>query len=303
MNRTHTKVCISTVLLTVLLSLMPASVAARGEVLQDLAYCNPPAGASRSLDLYLPRRAKKKNSAPLPLVIWIHGGGWRAGDKKNGPFKQLINAGFAVASINYRLSQEAHFPAQIEDCKTAVIFLKKHAKRFNIDPNRVGVWGASAGGHLAALLGATSGSRKFESRSVDNSVNSDVQAVCDWFGPIDLLKLVKYDAEEGEYKVHPIVDQLLGVTGVRRVDAAREASPLTYLTAKMPPVLIMHGDRDRLVPIEQSKIFIARLKELDVDSRLKVVSGGHGIPGFGLRQRAEVVRFFERCLMGKSPAR
>src|SRR5204863_10043821 len=107
-----------------------------------------------SLDLYVP-----KSERPLPLVIWIHGGGWQAGNKANPPLLGLTQKGFAVASINYRFSQHAVYPAQIQDCKAAVRFLRKNADKYHLDPDHFGAWGASAGGHLVALLG-TSGDAK-----------------------------------------------------------------------------------------------------------------------------------------------
>ena len=112
------------------------------KIFRDISYVSDPVSQRQKLDLYIPKRAKK----PTPLVVWIHGGGWQAGDKKFGPFKSLLDKKYAVASINYRLSQEAKFPAQIQDCKSAVVWLKKNAALYNIDPERVGAWGASAGG-------------------------------------------------------------------------------------------------------------------------------------------------------------
>ncbi len=217
------------------------------------------------------------------------------------PFFGLVNKGFAVASINYRLSFESKFPAQIHDCKSAVIYLKSKAGKFGYDPYRVGVWGASAGGHLSALLGDTTGSTDLDGETESEDLNSDVQAVCDWFGPTDLLRLVKYDRQSGEYKVHPIVDDLLGVEGVRKVDAARTASPLTYVTpgSPMPPTLIVHGDKDKLVPLEQSQVLYRKIKECGGKVTLDVVSGGHGIPGFGLATRSRVEKFFEKVLVGE----
>ncbi len=115
-------------------------------------------GVGNRLDLYLPPKA----DAPTPLVIWIHGGGWEAGNKENPPGLGLLKKGYALASLNYRLSQEAKFPAQIEDCKAAIRFLRANAKKYNLDPDHFGVWGASAGGHLVALLGTTGSSRSWK---------------------------------------------------------------------------------------------------------------------------------------------
>ena len=136
------------------------------------------------LDLYLP----EKPQGPLPLVIWIHGGAWLGGDKADCPARRLVQRGYAVASVNYRLSNEAIFPAQIKDCKAAVRWLRAHTAEYGLDAGHFGVWGASAGGHLVALLG-TSGDTKDFDKGENLGVSSRVQAVCDWFGPTDLLQM------------------------------------------------------------------------------------------------------------------
>ncbi|MCA8991197.1 MAG: alpha/beta hydrolase fold domain-containing protein [Planctomycetaceae bacterium] len=144
------------------------------------------------LDLYLPESTGK----PRPLVLWIHGGAWRAGDKNSGPWMPLLEKGFVVASMNYRLSQHATFPAQIEDCKAAVRWLKQHAKEYEIDPDHFGAWGSSAGGHLVALLGTSGDIPTLEGTS-ETDVSSRVQAVCDWFGPTDFSLMNKQAGEIG----------------------------------------------------------------------------------------------------------
>jgi len=131
-----------------------------------------PGGHERNkLDLYLPAMAEK----PLPVVVWIHGGAWRAGSKEGCPAVGLVSRGYAVASINYRLSQHAVFPAQIEDCKAAIRFLRAAAKQYKLDPDHVGVWGASAGGHLVALLGTSGGVKDLEGRRGSLGQSSRVQ--------------------------------------------------------------------------------------------------------------------------------
>lgn len=266
------------------------------DVYKNIDYLDAPVSESQKLDLYVPKKLEKSKRSKPALVVWIHGGGWKVGDKRRGPFFPLLKKGFAVASINYRLSPEAKFPAQIHDCKSAVIWLKKNASKYNYDPLRVGVWGASAGGHLSALLGATTGSDELDKVKEKPPFNSDVNAVCDWFGPTDLLKLVKYDKSKQIYDIHPLINELLGQSGVRMVDAARLASPVTYIKRAGPPTLIIHGDRDKLVPIDQSKILYEKLKSRDCDVTIETVRGGHGFPGFGSGTRAKVVQFFERTL-------
>ena len=140
----------------------------------------------QKLDLYLPEKA----DGPLPVIVWVHGGGWLAGSKDGGgPALPFVGKGYAVAAINYRLSQHAKFPAQIEDCKAAIRWLRANAKTYNLDPDHIGVWGASAGGHLVALLGTSGDVKELEGKEGNTDQSSRVQAVVDWFGPTDLTKM------------------------------------------------------------------------------------------------------------------
>ena len=150
------------------------------QVHRDLEYV---AGghARNKLDLYLPAKADH----PLPVIVWIHGGGWLAGSKEGCPAVPFVGKGYAVASINYRFSQHALFPAQIEDCKAAIRWLRANAKKYDLDASHVGVWGASAGGHLVALLGTTGGVKELEGNGGNLDQSSRVQCVVDWFGPTD----------------------------------------------------------------------------------------------------------------------
>ena len=158
---------------------LPPGIAAR----RDVAYV-PGGGPRQTLDVFFPEKTDK----PLPLIVWIHGGAWRAGSKDRAPAMPLLADGFAVASVTYRFSQDAPFPAQIEDCKAAIRWLRAHAKELNFDPALVGVWGSSAGGHLVAMLG-TAGDVKAWDKGENLDQSSRVQAVCDWFGPADLLTM------------------------------------------------------------------------------------------------------------------
>jgi acetyl esterase/lipase len=147
--------------------------------LRDLEYAR--AGEkSLLLDLYLPEKSRHS----LPLIIWIHGGAWTGGDKADCPARRLLQRGYAVASINYRLSNEAIFPAQIEDCKAAIRWLRAHAKQYGLDADHFGAWGSSAGGHLVALLGTTGDLKQFD-KGDNLDFSSRVQAVCDFYGPTD----------------------------------------------------------------------------------------------------------------------
>jgi acetyl esterase/lipase len=268
------------------------------EVVRNKSYGG--SGTSNLLDLYLPA----KSPDPVPLVIWIHGGGWESRDKQTWPAIFLVDKGFAVASINYRLSQEAKFPAQIHDCKAAVRWLRANAKTYRLDPERFGVWGGSAGGHLAALLG-TSGEDKTMDGSVGKhlKVSSRVQAVCDWFGPTDLEQLAAFQATFPGLPIDYPKTAVLKLLGTSKGIKARavKANPITFVSEKAPPFLIMHGDGDRLVPLQQSRILESALKKARAQVELRVVPGAdHGLFNDHGSLRA-VEQFFSRTLKPHAP--
>lgn len=258
--------------------------------IRDLEYARVGSRALQ-LDLYLPEKAE----GPLPLVIWIHGGAWRAGSRSNCPAVPLVPRGYAVASISYRFSQEAVFPAQIHDCKAAVRWLRAHARDYSVDPNRFGVWGASAGGHLAALLGTSGGVQELEGDIGTPGVSSRVQAVCDWFGPTDFLRIGEHPSRIDHYAADSPESQLLGGPVLENREKAARASPITYVSRDDPPFLIMHGDQDPLVPYQQSELLHEALKKAGVDSTLQIVKGaGHG---FRMPEVLPAVQaFFDRHL-------
>jgi acetyl esterase/lipase len=247
------------------------------------------------LDLYLPEQAK----APLPLVVWIHGGAWLGGSKNDCPAVRLVPDGYAVASIEYRLSQMATFPAQIEDCKGAIRWLRAHAAKYDLDPKHVGAWGASAGGHLVALLGTSGDVADLEGTVGGNlDQSSRMQAVCDWFGPTDFTQIAAQSLAMSRLD-HDAPDspeaRLIGGPIQTNKDKAARANPITYVTADDPPFLIMHGDQDNLVPIGQSELLLAALKEASVPATLHTVKGaGHGFASPELFQM--VRQFFDRQL-------
>ncbi len=254
-----------------------------GKILRDLAYVTN--GHERhKLDLYLP-----KNATNAPLIVWIHGGAWLEGDKDRTPAQIFVEEGYAVASINYRLSQHAVFPAQIIDCKSAIRWLRVHAKDYGYNPDRMVAWGTSAGGHLVALLGTAGDVKEFDTGE-NLGVSSRVQAVVDFFGPTDFTQMsrfpstIKHDAPDS-----PESKLIGGAVPDNRAKAAR-ANPITYVTADDPPFLIMHGDKDQLVPVNQSELLEAALKKAGVDVTFHVVKGaGHG---FGGPEINEKVRAF-----------
>ncbi len=246
------------------------------DVLRDLEYGRAD-GKPLFLDLYLP----EKREGPLPLIIWIHGGAWKSGSKEGpSPALRFTGEGYAVAHVEYRLSQVAIFPAQIHDCKGAVRWLRANAAKHNLDPNRFVAWGASAGGHLVALLGTSGGVAELEGKVNDLKESSRVQAVVDWFGPADLPHM----GEAESYIRHNAPDspeaKLLGGAIPDNLDKAAKASPTTYASKDCPPFLIMHGDRDFEVPFNQSERLYETLKRAGAQVTFIPMKGaGHGFGG------------------------
>ena len=258
------------------------------KVLRDLQYVE--GGHERNrLDLYLPEKAEGR----LPLVVWIHGGAWWAGSKEGCPAVPLAAKGYAVASVNYRLSQHAVFPAQIEDCKAAIRWLRANAAKYHLDPDHIGVWGASAGGHLVAMLGTTGGAKDLEGSGGNLDQSSRVQCVVDWFGPSDLLTMGGGHDNPGSPE-----SRLIGGPVQENKEKARKASPLSYVSKDSAPFLIMHGDKDNVVPPTQSKVLAEALKKAGVEVKLVVVEGnGHGGPGFNSPENRRLIEdFFARHL-------
>lgn len=271
---------------------------------RDLAYV-PHGHNHQKLDLYLPENAQ----TPTPLVVWIHGGGWVDGDKAGCPplTSGFLQRGYAAASLNYRVSGDALFPAQIEDCKAAIRWLRAHAKEYNLDPSRIGVWGASAGGHLVALLGTTGQTREFDvGENLDQS--SAVQAVCDFFGPTDLLQMDAH-AVPNAHLIHnsPQSPESRLVGGPIQQEPykslARRVNPILYLKPGAPPYLIVHGDHDPLVPHHQSELLFAALQSARVPVHFHTIEGaGHGV-GFGGQDIHDMVAaFFDYRLLGVKTA-
>jgi acetyl esterase/lipase len=243
---------------------------------KDLAYVTQ-GSSSQTLDLYAPKKAKN-----VPLIVWIHGGAFLFGSKEGSPLEpiplHLLLEGYAVASINYRLSPEAVFPAQLEDCKAAIRWLRAHADEFGTDPNRIGVWGASAGGHLAALLGTTGEVRGFDVGE-NLGYSSCVQAVCDFYGPTDFLRMDAHRLPDGQ--IHDAPDspesKLVGAPIQDNPDKVRRVNPITYASKGAPPFLIVHGILDRLVPFNQSQLLTDALEAVGTPVQFHPVEvGGHG---------------------------
>jgi len=268
------------------------------KILRDLEYARV-GDKSLLLDLYLPEKTQR----PLPLIIWIHGGAWMAGQKADCHARLMLQRGYAVASLNYRLSQEAIFPAQIEDCKAAVRWLRAHAKQYELDPNYFAAWGDSAGGHLSALLGATGDIKDFD-KGDNLDVSSRVQAVCDYYGPTDFLQMDDH-LPPRIARNHDMADSpeslLIGGPIQEYKEKTARANPITYITPKTVPFLIVHGDNDGSVPFNQSELLYEALKKAGVNVHLHVMKGADHGPPFAQPDVIEMVaNFFDHYLKGKT---
>ena len=240
---------------------------------RDIAYVTD-GHARQKLDLYVPADIGEN----LPLIIWVHGGAWRGGNKTHYRPMEYLSAGYAGASINYRLSQHAVFPAQIEDVKAAVRWLRANAETYRLDPNRFAAWGSSAGGHLVAMLGTAGDVPEFEVGE-NLEVSSKVQAVVDYFGPTDFLQMDAHRLPDG--LVHDAPDspesKLVGGSIQAHKDRVAKANPITYVSKDNPPFLIIHGDQDKLVPFHQSVLLKDALEKAGVSVTFyRVEGGGHG---------------------------
>src|SRR6516165_3974461 len=254
------------------------------QALRDLEYV-PRGHELQKLDLYLPEQP----AGALPLVVWIHAGGGQSGSKEHTRALYLTTRGYAVASINHRLTLHATFPAQIHDCKAAIRWLRAHCKEYRLDPDRIGVWGASSGGTLAALLGTSGGIKELEGKEGENGDQSSrVQAVCDWFGLTDVAAMAALSPE-----LKSALEQALGGPIAENKEKVLRASPVTQASKDDPPFLIMHGDKDMLVPVSQSQLLADALKRAGVDVTLKIVPGArHGGPAFQTPEMLQLIQEF-----------
>jgi acetyl esterase/lipase len=268
-----------------------------GPLVPDVTYCTA-GGVALTLDLFL---AKPSYQGPRPLLVYVHGGGWTEGDKtwvdRIMSSGELALHGYTVAAVNYRLAPLHPWPAQVEDLKCAIRFLRAHAQEYNIDPSRIGVWGESAGGHLAAMLGVTGPGDGFEGGEGYSEQSSRVQAVVDMFGPTDLVAMSTEAPQNG----------LLGYMLLGRkpaVEQLRSASPLTYASSDDPPFLLLHGEKDDLVPFSHSTAMRDSLTVAGVPATLVPVRNGSHvfvprggpISPSGQEIKAIVTRFFDLYL-------
>jgi acetyl esterase/lipase len=254
----------------------------------------------QKLDLLLP--INRTSDKPLPVIAFIHGGAWRAGNKSGGlrrvvPFVE--SGDFVGVSIGYRLSGEATWPAQIHDCKAAIRWLRANAGSLGIDADRIGVMGSSAGGHLVAMLGTSGDVADLEGKlGSHTNVSSRVSCVVDEYGPTNFLTMNDFPSRIDHLSPTSPESLLIGGEITEHKDKVRHASPLTYVSRDDPPFLIIHGTQDPLVPYNQSVVLDAALKKAGVDVLLQTISEGqHG--SFRSRELARRTHlFFEKYLLG-----
>lgn len=260
------------------------------DTLRNLVY-GKAGGEALKLDLYLPETGG--DPRPKPVIVFVHGGGWRIGGKSEvEPYTALLTtAGYAVASVDYRLSgRHRRFPTQIFDCKTAVRWVRANAARYGIDPARIGALGYSAGGHLAALLGTSEGVKALEDRSEGSpDASSRVQAICSVSGPVDLT--FPPESLIGKYSI----DGLLGGTAREHPERARSGNPALYATHGDAPALLIYGDKDTLVPPIHARILSEALRKVGVEVQVVVVHGGGHVPFYDQEQQT-ALEFFGRHL-------
>lgn len=249
-------------------------------VIRDLVFGT---GGDRDLKMHLVLPSENAAS-PAPAYVWVHGGGWQSGSKEGGVGKvvPMVKRGFVGATIEYRLTGEAPFPAQIEDCKCAIRFLRAHAQKYNIDPQRIAVGGASAGGHLVALLGTSGDVQELEGNGGWPNQPSNVQAVVDYYGPTDFRAFVTTAGYEKHNRDGSPESKLLGGGEVLANPAGiKRLNPITYVDNSDPAFLIIHGTADPVVPLNQSQAMHQALQAAGVKTTLRTIKGaGHGGKGF-----------------------
>jgi acetyl esterase/lipase len=247
---------------------------------------------SLKLDVLKPKAASDK---PRPVIVWIHGGGWQNGDKSSGMGRlagYVAGGDYVGVSVGYRLTDKGSWPAQIHDCKAAIRWIRANAEKLGIDPNKIGVWGSSAGGHLVSHLGTSGDIEEVEGDLGTTGVSSRVACVVDFCGPSDFPNFQMTSGAQ-----NPIT-KLLGGSPKDKAEVAKEASPITFVTKDDPPFLIVHGTDDRTVPFNQAERLYDAQKKAGLDTTfVKIEGGGHGIGGPEVEARVRA--FFEKHLLGK----
>ncbi len=276
-----------------------------GQYWMNVSYAT--ASPAEKMDIYLP-----DTTGPYPVIIWIHGGGYKSGDKNDNDSntaKQGLKRGYAVVSINYRLTDAAKFPAQINDVKAAIRFLRANAKEFNLNPDKIAVWGSSAGGGLAALAGTSGNVKELQNDSLGHSdISNQVQAVVDMKGPINFSTMLRqlkkinisqnssYDYNTSQH----MLDQLMGQNISSIPNQVARANPESYISPDDPPFFIVHGTADTLIPYQQSVDFATKLKNVlgNNNVEIELIPGAeHDSPYFTTQQNIDrILDFLDKNL-------
>ena len=265
--------------------------------ISDITYAEAH-GVELKLDLYRPN-----SEEPVPTVIYLHGGGWARGDRTMDAETRLVPVathGIAVVSVDYRLAPDFVYPAPIHDVKAAVRWVRAHGAQYGLHTEKIGLWGVSAGGMLAALAGLTPNNAALEGTLGDQAgVSSTVQAVVNWFGPTDFVSTATRTPFEARILPPPVETRLFGPqTPEQTAIIAREASPLTHVSAAAPPFLTMHGDRDRFVSIRDAQAFHDAMARVGAASTLVTIAGaGHEDPVFDSAPNLAITAAFLRATL------
>jgi acetyl esterase/lipase len=274
-----------------LLSSTTASAQTAREI-KDVVYATA-GGKPLALDLYLPAGVRNPS-----LLVWVHGGGWSAGTKAQYP-KELVQNGFAVASLDFRQTTEARFPANVHDIKAAIRFLRAKGAEHGYRIDRIAIGGASSGGHLAALVGVTNGHKELEGREGEHlDQSSSVQAIVSYFGASNLTTILAQSTPFGLNVRRPALERLLGALPENAKELATLASPVSHVDRADPPLLLFHGDQDPQMPINQSHELEGAYRKLGLDVDFDVLHGAaHGGDAFFSGEALErAVRFLRRTL-------
>lgn len=274
-------------------------------VVSDVRYCTG-GGKALLMDIFVP---KQRLRAPIPAILWLHGGGWERGDKNgNSGALMLADAGFVTASIFYRLSGDDPFPADIEDCKCAIRYLRANAARYGIDPNRIGVAGASAGGHLAELVATADEKAGLEGTGGWPKVSSRVEAASAYYGVSDFT----VGAMQFQHHTGKVVVKLFRGDEKEKPELYRLASPIHHVSSDDPPLLLVHGEQDDLVPFLQSVEMAKAYQRAGLTVEFILVkNAGHDFEQIGLEAvspsveeiHLKTIAFFKRYLEADPPSR
>jgi acetyl esterase/lipase len=280
-----------------------AAVPARGAeivVEKDIVY-----GTGGGKDLKLNLARPEQTNGLVPGIVYIHGGGWIGGDRKlkQADIEDAARRGYVAVTVTYRLSDpdasgkpRNPFPAQIEDVKCAIRWLRANADKYHVDPNCIGVTGDSAGGHLSLLAGVTGSASELEGNGGHPDASSKVQAVVNYFGPTDMARLHKISQ-----RAAGVIVNVLGGPPEKVPDVYKAASPVTYVAKDDPPILTIHGTADPIVPVEQAHEFDEAMKKVGGSHTMMLIQGAqHGFGGEAAKQAREATfKFFDEHLKNK----